>query len=199
MRNVATTFSLTVAVAILIGVAFVAGCLSWAIVRDMTGQLAVTILTAISAVIAGVWTLRANNKREVEGRQFPEKAQVYLEALEIIKYFSRNSGVVHDKDSEIVNRMNDFQYKMLIWSSPEAVRSFGEFGSDPGGDVGELFAKVAYFYGWMRRDLGHSDSARDCVDMMVQMITPAERGGVRALILGSRFYRDVLLKRFRAS
>ena len=93
--------------------------------------------------------------------------------------------------------MTDIQYRMLVWSSAKAIRALSLLGTSDD-DVDDLFAKMAYIYGSLRRDLGHKDSVRDCIDMLASNIIANERHMVREAILRSAFYREVLVKDFPA-
>src|SRR5665213_785422 len=159
MARLLRSLSIATAVLVLVGAATLLGWILWNIFRDLTGQTALTMAIATVTIGVTVWTFVKTKEKEIDSRLFPEKAKVYTEILEIIKQFTSSDKPWHTPmhENDMAKRLMDVQFKMLVWSSPKAIKAFNSLGDLSEADLGEMIARIAFLYGCIRRDLGHND------------------------------------------
>lgn len=170
----------------------------WLVITVFTGvnaQQGVTLIAILATAITAFVTFVRTKEKEAEARLFPEKAKVYSDILEVLNDLMNQSKPWAKKisDDEVAKRLNDARYKLIVWGSGPAVKAFEEIETFVDGDVGDMLARLAYIYGWMRRDLGHKDSAYALAHISAQHIVSHERpDAYRALIASPTFKSKVL-------
>ncbi|MBU4195364.1 MAG: hypothetical protein KKD26_01940 [Alphaproteobacteria bacterium] len=171
-----------------------------ALFRDMSAQQSVALIAVIATTVTALVTFVRTKEKEAEARLFPEKAKIYAEILDVLnELMSKSKPWGKDSDpDEIAKRLNDARYKLVVWGSAKAVKSFEAIETvDANGNVGDMLARLAYLYGWIRRDLGHKDTAYDLAHIAAHHIIASERSESYAQLISSPTFKSKVLPTFK--
>ncbi|MGV8928576.1 MAG: hypothetical protein ACOH1E_02390 [Brevundimonas sp.] len=165
----------------------------------VNAQQAIGLIAIVAAAVTAFVTFVRTKEKEAEARLFPEKAKVYSDILEVLNDLMSQSKPWAKKvsDDEVAKRLNDARYKLIVWGSGPAVKSFEEIETFVEGDVGDMLARLAYIYGWMRRDLGHKDSAYSLAHISAQHIVSHERPDAYEALIASPTFKTKVLPTFK--
>lgn len=188
---------ITIAALLLLAGAILVAVIVWKLAADMNGQLAAALVTFVGTVSLAVWNFQRTKERESEARLFPEKAKVYAAILETIKLLVSPEEIIKNKPTQnsIVRKLLDAKFDLIIWGSPASLRAI-DCLSEENLHEGDMFAKMAYLLGCMRRDLGHKLDYEDCEWMVLYMIKTDDKPKTQALIRQSVFFNNVVMKEF---
>ncbi len=186
-----------VGIFVLLAAVALIGVIVWRVTADMNGQLAVALITFVGTVSVAVWNFQKTKDKEAEARLFPQRAAVYEEILNVLKDLSTpaETGRKKPEESETVSRLLDAKFKLIVWGSANSLRALDAI-SDPNTHDGDMFAKIAYLMGSMRRDLGHKVDLQDCLFMSLYLMKYEDKGIVLEKMISSDFYREKLLVDF---
>lgn len=192
-------FGYFLGIAIILAIIALVGTIVWKVFLDMNGQLAVALITFIGTISIAVWNFQRTKEKEAEARLFPQRAAVYEEILNVLKDLSSPEGSKRPKpeEHETVKRLLDAKFKLIVWGSSNSLKAL-DFISEPNEHEGDMFAKIAYLMGCMRRDLGHKVNIAECLFMALYIIKSEDKPKVLALMSDSAFYKKRLSKDFSA-
>ncbi|MCA8901746.1 MAG: hypothetical protein KDA53_10890 [Hyphomonas sp.] len=131
------------------------------------------VLGFCSTVVLASYQYRKAKEREVEGRLFANKAEIYQGIANIVKELMLSikdpSQSVHA--DELTKRMIDYRAKMLVWSSLDTIRAYDALSKLEGKPALEIMMALANLYESMRKDLGHKDPDGAGLQIMIGNIT----------------------------
>lgn len=184
---------------IIIALGALAAFTFWRVFRDMNGQLAVALITFVGTVSIAVWNFQRTKEKEAEARLFPQRAAIYEEILNVLKDLTSPEETKRSKpeEHEIIRRLLDAKFKLIVWGSSNSLKAI-DYISEPNYHDGDMFSKVAYLMGSMRRDLGHKVNSDECIFMALYIIKFEDQPKVRSLMIESDFYKNRLSKDFGA-
>lgn len=201
MKTISTIIGFVLAIALVL----LAGWFGWklltAVFTDLTGQQAIALIALAATGTTAFITFVRTKEKEAEARLFPEKAKVYQEILDVLNALMSQSKSWGKKvsDDETAQRLNDARYKLIVWGSASAIKSLEEIETFVEGDVGDMLARLAYIYGWFRRDLGHKDNAYALAHLAAQHIIANERADAYSALIASPTFQTKILPTFKGS
>lgn len=160
--------------------------------------LGILVLTALAAMLIGIWMLtetkfvlglfggavtiilatyqyRKAKEREVEGRLFESKAEIYQGIADLVKTILLSAKGIGAPQPEVdlARRLIDYRARMIVWSSIETLEAYDQLSKMEGKDIAHVFTTMARLYECMRKDLGHRDPTGSGLKIMLGNITDA--------------------------
>tara|TARA_R110002126_G_scaffold114324_2_gene252926 strand:+ start:846 stop:1421 length:576 start_codon:yes stop_codon:yes gene_type:complete len=141
------------------------------LVIDVDKEWIFSLITAAIAVVGWLYSSIKNSQREVEARQFSEKAIVYRNIFELFprmmldqKRIEIKKGAKSRKtdDFSVIENLFEIKSSLTIWGSEQTIKAWIQVEKDfPDGDQQMDFELMINNFGQlymcMREDLGHSD------------------------------------------
>lgn len=164
-----------------------AGLLAWLLFFVIPPAIAATLfigcLTVTGSVGVTLWTTRNRRISDIERDHRLQRAQVYEELFKNIftVFMSARLKVESPSEDEMIRYMFDFNRRVILWGSPQILKSWGEFrtlapeGSHLSEEKNlEVLIALENFLLAVRRDLGHSNEGLDTGDLLQVFMNAAK-------------------------
>jgi hypothetical protein len=118
-------------------------------------QTRLAVVTATISVVTLVYTQNRNTKREIDSRQFAQKAAAYEQIISTIgNLLKASKGWIEEEDQEeLAKKLFDIQSQLLVWAGPEVLLAWNDL-KGLGGD--ETYRIMERLLRALRAELGHT-------------------------------------------
>lgn len=128
-----------------------------------------TMITAFAGITVALLTQQKIKLREIEESHRPKKVEIYQKFIDTMAVAlsgqNKHTSIQSPTTEELVDYFHSFKKDILLWGSPNVIKSHLEFEKISASD-GNVFAAMNNIYKAIREDIGLSNAGLDNLELI---------------------------------